>query len=216
MMTDFKKPQGQQQRQAIRKEVLGANHTPATKARTKRAEESERANGVVNTVQTAMEASFFHNQPVSVKQTADTITERMTSNLVGQIMRTLIPKDAEIVMAKLGQELINNIQAVNLTADDAATKAIVREMILDQADQMAKESFLKINQEASTMVESQVSGKVRPALNALLPDDTKSVVIDLAEAIIQHRIEIHMKNWLTRHVSRGCLVFLVYVFTEFI
>ena len=163
-----------------------------------------------------MEASFFHNQPVSVKQTADTITERMTSNLVGQIMRTLIPKDAEIVMAKLGQELINNIQAVNLTADDAATKAIVREMILDQADQMAKESFLKINQEASTMVESQVSGKVRPALNALLPDDTKSVVIDLAEAIIQHRIEIHMKNWLTRHVSRGCLVFLVYVFTEFI
>lgn len=145
------------------------------------------------TMQTALEANFFHNQPASVQRTVDTITERITSNFVRILKYELIPNESKMILDEL---------AANLTLFSSTDQDTIKDEMLSQVTSMACQSYAKIRQLALDIIEDQLAKKVHPALECLLPDDLKSPVISLCSSIIEKRIKKETRKWMKMYMPK--------------
>ena len=152
-------------------------------------------------IQDPLVVSFFHNQMTSVKQTVDFITDKITSNIVMVIWK-IISRYAEDVLGVLEKNL-DGCMSVVVGEIDEVTKGQIFDELLTQAQDLAKNSFVKITQESNALVADQLETNAKPSLKALLPDDTKANVIDLCFKIISKRVQDETSSYVVRTIPTG-------------
>lgn len=152
-------------------------------------------------MQDALEANFFHNQPASVKQTVEILTERLTSNVIRIIINEIVPQETEVVVKELNANMDSCLLGVYYD-DKLAIKTVKEELLLVLND-MAGKSYEVVKDKTVALIKNQISAKVAAALTALLPDDTKDITKNMCTKIIGRRVMRQGKQWMGHHVSKG-------------
>ena len=160
-------------------------------------------------MQDALVANFFHNQPGSVKQTVDIVTERVTSNFVRILTTEVIPQDAKEVLRQIGAQIDANLEFLKNNGSDGSLVMpdTIKEDLRSQVEVFAEQSSKKINCIALKVVKEQLEEKVNPALKSLLAGDTKENVINICRSIIEERVMKHITKWTRKHLSKGKLYY---------
>jgi hypothetical protein len=174
------------------RKVLLDTPTPVNKDQGLKDEATKRTEATM--MQDALEANFFHNQPVSVKQTIDIVSERISSNLVRIVTKEIVPKDADIVLKEL---------AANLKLLDLENQEMFKEEMLTQVHDLAVKSHVSVRKKAKRVIEEQLRKKVEPALMSLMSDDTKENVMKMTGQIIERRVKNHIIQWMRTNMTKG-------------
>ena len=63
--------------------------------------------------------------------------------------------------------------------------------------------FFKLQERFYEKMEEELDKKVNPALDCLLPDDTKTCIIEFGSQIIRKRVKKNAKQYIKSNFSRG-------------
>ena len=149
--------------------------------------------------QQRLEDNFFHNQPDHLKQIVDNITERISNNFVRTLKEKLIPDESK---------LVKNVVTTNLSVYEGMTTVNddlipIKEELLNQLSLMAEQAHVKIQKRFYEKMEEELDKKANPALDCLLPDDTKTCIIEFGSQIIRKRVKKNAKQYIKSNFSRG-------------
>ena len=131
-----------------------------------------------------------------MKQAVDIITERSNSNFYNILTKEIIAQQ-QTIMNELNENLKLLCTSVN---DDLNT---IKEEIESQLSDMCEKSEKTIQGKINEIVEPQLVKKVEPALNCLLPHDTKEPVILMCLQIIKKRVRKNSKELMEKIATKG-------------
>ena len=152
-------------------------------------------------MQDTLVANFFHNQPASVKLTVDSIIKSVINNFARKLQYEVIPTDSKAVLLEISANL-------KILCQSPENLELMKDELLSQVDCMAQKSHVNVQGQSQVIVEDQLSQRVAPSLQCLLPDDTKESVIKFCTKIIEKRIKQEANEWMLKNFPKSYFVTL--------
>ena len=134
-------------------------------------------------LQLALEESFFHNQPSSVKKTVDFVSDRLASNVIRDVRHQVIPG-----LVERGQGVIHQWQPAETLNLEEKFGSLSGELCRDARQQ-------------EQLLTSSILTSLKRILDVLLPNDVLQRVSELCVEITARLARQKVAAWMNRHVT---------------